>query len=145
MTDTHRRAAGRSPHPLAVFLLALVAVTAVAVAGISALHHSVRDDQLCLSFGPGPVNNGKAVHTRMVGNQGRTAVPSMVQSAAPTIRPAWPRTSSAASGFFFCGMIELPVLSASGSATKPNGWLAQTMNSSARRERCSEHCAAAWR
>ena len=64
MTDshrTHRRAAGRSPHPLAVFLLALVAVTAVAVAGISALHHSARDDQLCLSFGPGPVNNGKAV------------------------------------------------------------------------------------
>jgi hypothetical protein len=33
----------------------------------------------------------------------------------PAIRPEWPRTSSAASGFFFCGMIELPVDSASGS------------------------------
>ena len=64
---------------------------------------------------------------------------------APTIRPEWPRTSSAASGFFFCGMIELPVESASGSATKPNGWLAHRINSSASRERCSAHCAAAIR
>src|SRR5688500_7058527 len=40
-------------------------------------------------------------------------------------------------------MIELPVLSASGSRTKPNGWLAQITNSSASRERCSAHWAAA--
>ena len=59
--------------------------------------------------------------------------------------PAWPRTSSAASGFFFCGMIELPVLSASGRRTKPNGWLAQMISSSASRDRCSAHCAAACR
>ena len=63
----------------------------------------------------------------------------------PTIRPEWPRTSSAASGFFFCGMIELPVERLSGSVTKPNGWLAQMMNSSASRDRCSAHCAAAIR
>ena len=63
----------------------------------------------------------------------------------PTIRPACPRTSSAASGFFFCGMIELPVLSESGRRTKPNGWLAHRISSSARRERCSAHCAAACR
>ena len=42
-------------------------------------------------------------------------------------------------------MIELPVDRLSGSVTKPNGWLAQMMNSSASRERCSEHCAAAIR
>ena len=64
-------------------------------------------------------------------------------AALPTIRPAWPRTSSAASGFFFCGMIELPVLSASGRRTKPNGWLAQITSSSASRDKCSAHCAAA--
>ena len=35
----------------------------------------------------------------------------VTQSAVmqPMIRPAWPRTSSAASGLRFCGMIELPV------------------------------------
>jgi hypothetical protein len=27
----------------------------------------------------------------------------------PTTRPVLPRTSSAMSGFFFCGIIELPV------------------------------------
>jgi hypothetical protein len=34
---------------------------------------------------------------------------------------------------------------ASGSVTKPNGWLAQMMISSASRDRCSAHCAAAIR
>ena len=55
--------------------------------------------------------------------------------AHPMTRPACPRTSSAASGLRFCGMIELPVESVSGSLTKPKGWLAQMMNSSARRLR----------
>ena len=55
--------------------------------------------------------------------------------AQPMTRPACPRTSSAASGLRFCGMIELPVDSVSGSLTKPKGWLAQMMNSSARRLR----------
>ena len=41
--------------------------------------------------------------------------------------------------------IEEPVLSASGSVTKPNGWLAQITNSSASRDRCRLHCAAAAR
>ena len=36
----------------------------------------------------------------------------------PITRPACPRTSSAASGLRFCGMIELPVDSVSGSLTK---------------------------
>ena len=52
------------------------------------------------------------------------------------IRPEWPRTSSAASGFFFCGMIELPVDRHRAALTKPKGWLAQMMNSSASRDRC---------
>ena len=60
----------------------------------------------------------------------------------PMIRPEWPRTSSAASGFFFCGMIELPVERLSGSTTNPNGWLAQMISSSASRDRCSAVCAA---
>ena len=65
--------------------------------------------------------------------------------AAPMMRPVWPRTSSAASGFFFCGMMLLPVDNESGRTTKPKGWLAQMMNSSASRERCSAQLLAAIR
>ena len=36
------------------------------------------------------------------------------------MRPALPRASSATSGFFFCGMIELPVANASSSSAQPN-------------------------
>ncbi len=36
----------------------------------------------------------------------------------PTLRPALPRTSSSGSGFFFCGIMLLPVLSASDSSKK---------------------------
>ena len=62
------------------------------------------------------------------------------------IRPAWPRTSSAASGFFFCGMIELPVLSESGRRDEAERLAGpQDQNSSASRDRCSAHCAAACR
>jgi hypothetical protein len=61
-------------------------------------------------------------------------------SMQPMIRPAWPRTSSAASGLRFCGMIELPVDQASGSLTKPKGCEAQMMISSASRDRCSAVC-----
>src|SRR3546814_19156984 len=39
----------------------------------------------------------------------------------PAIRPAWPRTNSAASGLRFCGMIDEPVDHWSASETKPNG------------------------
>ena len=39
--------------------------------------------------------------------------------------------------------MELPVLSESGKRTKPNGWLAQRISSSANRLRCSAHWAAA--
>ena len=55
----------------------------------------------------------------------------------PITRPLWPRTSSAASGFFFCGMIDEPVERLSGRRMKPKGWLAHRISSSARRERCS--------
>ena len=59
------------------------------------------------------------------------------------MRPTLARTSSAASGLRFCGMIEEPVENASGRLTKPKGWLAHRISSSARRERCSAHWAAA--
>ena len=52
-------------------------------------------------------------------------------------RPVLPRTSSAKSGFFFCGMIELPVENSSSIVTKPNSSLDQMMSSSARRDRCT--------
>ena len=38
---------------------------------------------------------------------------------APITRPVLPRTNSAASGLRFCGMMELPVVKASDSFTKP--------------------------
>ena len=61
------------------------------------------------------------------------------------IRPLCPRTSSAASGLRFCGMIDEPVENSSDSLTKPNGALAQMISSSASRDRCRLHCAAAER
>ena len=59
------------------------------------------------------------------------------------IRPLCPRTSSAASGLRFCGMIDEPVEKASDSFTKPNCGLAQMISSSASRDRCRLHWAAA--
>ena len=56
--------------------------------------------------------------------------------SAPTMRPVLPRTNSAASGFRFCGMMELPVEKRSESAMKPNCALDQSTSSSASRERC---------
>ena len=61
------------------------------------------------------------------------------------MRPAWPRTSSAASGLRFWGMIELPVDHWSLKLTKPNGCDAHSTNSSASRDRCNAHCDAAIR
>jgi hypothetical protein len=61
--------------------------------------------------------------------------------AASTI--SLPRTSSAASGLRFCGIMLDPVVQRSGSRTKPNGADIQTMISSARRERCTEQIAVA--
>ena len=65
--------------------------------------------------------------------------------AQPITRPAWPRTSSAAAGFFFCGMIEEPVERLSGMRTKPKGWLAQMISSSAKRDRWIAVTLPAWR
>ena len=54
----------------------------------------------------------------------------------PLTRPVLARTSSAASGFFFCGMIEEPVENESDSLTKPNCGVDQMTISSASRDRC---------
>ena len=51
------------------------------------------------------------------------------------MRPVLPRTSSAASGLRFCGMMELPVVIPSPSLTKPKLGLVQIVSSSAKRER----------
>ena len=51
-------------------------------------------------------------------------------------RPALARTSSAASGLRFCGMIDEPVVNLSDRATKPNCGVVQMTISSARRDRC---------
>ena len=59
------------------------------------------------------------------------------------MRPALPRTSSAASGLRFCGMIEEPVVKASESRTKPNCGVVQSTISSAKRERCTAQIEAA--
>ena len=55
---------------------------------------------------------------------------------SPYTLPVLPRTSSAISGFFFCGMMEEPVVNASLRCTKPNSQLDQRMISSEKRERC---------
>ena len=55
---------------------------------------------------------------------------------APKMRPIFARISSAASGFFFCGMIEEPVENRSDSFTKRNWADDQITSSSARRDRC---------
>ena len=71
----------------------------------------------------------------------------MVSSAIsePFSRPVLARTSSAASGLRFCGMIELPVVKASLSAINRNPSLHQMTISSANRERCMPAVAAAAR
>ena len=63
----------------------------------------------------------------------------------PAIRGALARSSSAASGFFFCGMIEDPELHASGSSQNPNSLLDHSTSSAPRRDRWVEHVAAAAR
>src|SRR5438552_844712 len=52
------------------------------------------------------------------------------------IRPARPRTSSATSGFFFCGMMLDPVACSSLTSANPNSALVQSTISSASREPC---------
>ena len=61
----------------------------------------------------------------------------------PIVVPAFPRTSSATSGFSFWGIIDEPVDAASGSFTKPNSAVAQRTISSPIRERCWWSMAAA--
>ncbi len=56
--------------------------------------------------------------------------------SAPKTRPVFPRINSGTSGFFFWGMIELPVAWASGSLTKWNSALDQRISSSQSLERC---------
>ena len=58
-------------------------------------------------------------------------------------RGALARSSSAASGFFFCGMIEEPDAHASETSQKPNSSLDHSTISAPRRERWVEQVAAA--
>ena len=62
---------------------------------------------------------------------------------SPITRPALPRTSSAASGFFFCGMMLLPAATASRSSTNPNSAVAHRTISPASRDRWTISVAAA--
>ena len=59
------------------------------------------------------------------------------------MRPALARTSSAASGLRFCGMMEEPVVNLSDRRTNANCGVIQITISSARRERCTAAIAAA--
>ncbi len=59
------------------------------------------------------------------------------------MRPALARTSSAASGLRFCGMIEEPVVKRSESETRPTRGEHQITISSAKRDRCTAVIAAA--
>ena len=59
------------------------------------------------------------------------------------MRGALARSSSAASGFFFWGMIDEPLVHASGSSTKPNSCEDHSTSSAPRRERCVAQVAAA--
>ena len=60
-----------------------------------------------------------------------------------TTRGAFARSSSAASGFFFCGMIEEPDAHASETSQKPNSSLDHSTISAPRRERWVAQVAAA--
>ena len=59
------------------------------------------------------------------------------------MRPVLPRTSSAASGLRFCGMIEEPVVNLSDRPAKPNCGVAQSTISSAKRDRWTAQIEAA--
>ncbi len=68
----------------------------------------------------------------------------MVRLVKPPItRPTLARISSAASGFFFCGMIDEPVVKASDSLMKLNCGVVHRTISSARRDRCVAQIVAA--
>ncbi len=61
------------------------------------------------------------------------------------MRGAFARRSSAASGFFFCGMIDEPLDHASLRVTNPNSSLAHSTISAPRRLRCIAQVDAALR
>ena len=56
---------------------------------------------------------------------------------SPKTLPLFPRTSSAMSGFFFCGIIDEPVENASSSSTNLNSQLHHIIISSEKRLRCT--------
>ena len=58
------------------------------------------------------------------------------------VRPALPRAASAASGFFFCGIIEEPVAAESSSSANPYRDVHSTSSSDSR-DRCTMQSAAA--
>ena len=64
-------------------------------------------------------------------------------ASRPIAVPALPRASSAASGFFFCGIIELPVAAPSSSSAKPYSADVHSTSSSPSRDRWTKHSAEA--
>ncbi|MNZ92051.1 hypothetical protein D3C78_1110600 [compost metagenome] len=54
-----------------------------------------------------------------------------------------PRASSGTSGFFFCGMIDEPVVKRSAILMKPKFWLIHRISSSEKRLMCTMHSEAA--
>ena len=69
-----------------------------------------------------------------------SAIPFIIVSSvilSPKTLPLLPRTSSAISGFFFCGIIDEPVENASSSSTNLNSQLHHIIISSEKRERCT--------
>jgi hypothetical protein len=59
--------------------------------------------------------------------------------------PAFPRASSATSGFSFCGIIDDPVAADSERRAKPNSDVVQSTSSSAMRERWTNSTVTAYR
>ena len=67
--------------------------------------------------------------------RGRPLSSVSIAVSAPITPAERPRTSSAGSGFFLLGIIELPVENASATRTKPNRGFDHQVSSSASRER----------
>ena len=67
---------------------------------------------------------------------GRPFIKTKSERRFPYILPVLPRTSSATSGFFFWGIMLLPVQKASGSSINPNSLVDHIMSSSLILEKC---------
>ena len=80
-----------------------------------------------------------------VGERQRVQHAERGSSARPATRGDFARSSSAASGFFFCGIRLEPEAKSSAGSQKPNSWLDQITISAPRRERWVAQTVAAYR